>query len=212
MIKIGVFDSGVGGVRFAKELQLAHPEFKITVVHDKKHVPYGDKEPEQIQEFTAKAIEPLLGYDVIVIACNTATAYAIDYLREQYPNQKFVGFEPAIKTASKYSRTRKIAVLATPATLKSPRYHELKSPFFGSLEIFEPNVSSLAHQIETKTVNWRKLDALIKNLVHNKVDQIVLGCTHYHLIQNTLGKFTEGHAEIVTPTKAVINRIESVIN
>ncbi len=211
MIKIGVFDSGIGGVAFAKELQNAHPSYDVTVVHDRKHLPFGDKTPEQIQQFTEDAITPLLGRDVIVLACNTATAYAIDYLREAHPQQLFVGFEPAIKTASKRSLTRKVAVLATPATLKSPRYHALKEPYFGVLEIFEPNVSSLAHQIETRTVNWRKLEALMSNLVHNRVDQVVLACTHYHLIQNTLASFTNNQAEIITPTDAVIHRIVSLL-
>jgi glutamate racemase len=211
MIKIGVFDSGIGGVRFAKDLQATHPDYKVSVVHDRKNMPYGNKSPEEIQAFTEAAIKPLLGADIIAIACNTATAYAIDYLRSKHPDQLFVGFEPAIRVASKKSRTRKIAVLATPATLKSARYQTLKAPYFGMLEIFEPNVSLLAHQIETRSVNWRSLESLIKNLVHNQVDQIVLGCTHYHLIKNTIASFSDKQAEIITPTKAVINQIDSLL-
>lgn len=210
MLTIGIFDSGIGGKQFARELTKQHPDYAVTIVHDRKHLPYGDKSPEQIQAYTEQAIQPLLGYDVVVLACNTATAYAIDYLRSLHPNQLFVGFEPAIKLAVSATKTNKIAVLATPATLRSARYHRLRTEFGQGIQIFEPNVSRLAHQIELQNVDWKSLQALIENLIHQGVDQIVLGCTHYHLIQNTLRHFAADKADIITPTGAVIARINSL--
>ncbi len=207
MTKIGIFDSGIGGVRFAHELKQAQPSYKLQVIHDREHMPYGDKTPTQIAQYTAKSIEKILDCDVIVIACNTATAYAIDYLRELYPQKKFVGFEPAIKVASGYTKNKTIAVLATPATLRSDRYKKLKSSY-EDLVIIEPHVASLAHQIETKSVDWLKLEVLIQNLVQNKVDTIVLGCTHYHLIKNTIAHFAGPDVRIITPTAAVIMQIQ----
>ena len=99
MKRVGVFDSGIGGVVFAKALKKQCPDIKVSVVRDDKNMPYGTKTPKAIQRLTEFAIQPLIGCDVIVIACNTATAYALDYLRNKYPEQVFVGFEPALKVA-----------------------------------------------------------------------------------------------------------------
>lgn len=208
MIQIGVFDSGIGGAGFARELHQAHPDFEITVIHDNKNVPYGSKTPEQIEKLTATAIQPLLGKDVIVIACNTATAYAIDYLRMMYPEQKFVGFEPALKIAEATTKSRSIAVLATPATLSSPRYQTLKAACEKSLIVHEPNVKDLAHQIETNAIDWTGLQATLDAVVKANVDTIVLGCTHYHLIEDEIQKLVGDAVKIITPTHAVIRQIE----
>lgn len=211
MKRVGIFDSGVGGVTFAKRLKKAHPELKIKVVRDDKNMPYGSKTPSSIEKLTDFAIQPLLGADIVVLACNTATAYAIDFLRAKYPEQRFIGFEPAIKTAAELTKTDQIAILATPATLKSSRYLKLKQAYGSYLIIFEPNVSTLAKQIETRSVSWPKLEALIRNLANQNVDCIVLGCTHYHMIEKEIQKFAGKNVHIVTPTEAVIKRIQKVL-
>lgn len=211
MKRVGIFDSGVGGVTFAKNLKKSHPELKIKVIRDDKNMPYGSKSPVAIEKLTDFAIQPLLGSDVIVLACNTATTYAIDFLRNKYPDQTFVGFEPALKTATTFSETNQIAVLATTATLKSTRYLALKQAYGSYCVIFEPNVSTLAKQIETNSVSWPKLEALITNLANQNIDCIVLGCTHYHMIEPEIQKFAGAKVKIITPTEAVIKQIESVL-
>lgn len=208
MKRVGIFDSGVGGVIFAKELKKVHPEYRLKVIRDDKNMPYGSKTPKAIEKLTDFAIQPLLGADVIVIACNTATAYAIDFLRNKYPKQKFVGFEPALKTAAGLTKTNQIAVLATPATLKSSRYLKLKQAHGSYCVIFEPNVSTLAKQIETNSVSWPKLEALVTNLANQNVDCIVLGCTHYHVVADRIQDFAGPTVNIITPTEAVIKQIE----
>lgn len=210
MKTVGIFDSGIGGERFASELTKVHPEYKTTVVHDRTHLPFGNKTSDQIIKYTEDAIRPLLTHDVIVLACNTATAYAIEYLRTKYPNQKFVGFEPAIKTAAAHTKTNVIAVLATSATLKSTRYQNLKRKYAPNATIIEPDVSLLAHQIENNNVDWAALADLISNLKAQSVDTIVLGCTHYHLIEGQLKKITGSTIAIITPTEAVIRQIETL--
>lgn len=211
MKRVGIFDSGVGGVTFAKELKKAHSDLKIKVIRDDKNMPYGSKSPGAIEKLTDFAIQPLLGADVIVLACNTATAYAIDFLRNKYPDQKFVGFEPALKTAASLTQTNQIAVLATPATLKSSRYLKLRQAYTEYLIVFEPNVSTLAKQIETNSVSWPKLEALITNLSNQNVDVIVLGCTHYHMIADKIQGFAGPKATIITPTEAVIKQVEKAL-
>lgn len=198
MKRVGVFDSGIGGVVFAKALKKQCPDIKVSVVRDDKNMPYGTKTPKAIQRLTEFAIQPLIGCDVIVIACNTATAYALDYLRNKYPEQVFVGFEPALKVARGATKTDSVAVLATPATLRSSRYAALKQAYGDGITIYEPKVNTLAHQIETNSVAWVSLESLVKNLVHQNVDTIVLGCTHYHLIKNRLREFVGPNVSLIT--------------
>lgn len=212
MKTIGIFDSGVGGVRFAKALKAQHSDIKLKVLRDEKNMPYGDRTPREIQILTEAAIKPLLNCDLIVIACNTATAYAMDYLRKKYPAQLFVGFEPALKIASAYTKTGQVAVLATPATLKSSRYLKLKQAYGTYLKIYEPDVSTLAHQIETNSVSWLSLKRAISQLNRLDVDCLVLGCTHYHLIEKRLKSFARKNTHIITPTSAVIRQIEKLLD
>lgn len=211
MKTVGIFDSGVGGVQFAKVLKSSHPELKLKVIRDDKNMPYGNRTPREIKILTEAAIKPLMHCDVIVLACNTATAYAIDYLRNKYPAKRFVGFEPALKVANTLTKTNQIAVLATPATLQSSRYLKLKQAYGTYLKIYEPDVSTLAHQIETSSVSWLSLKRTISQLNRLGVDCIVLGCTHYHLIEKEILSYTRNNANIITPTEAIIRQIEKVL-
>src|SRR5690348_11137829 len=128
MVKIGVFDSGIGGQSVAERLQQLFPAVEIIFVNDSKNVPYGAKSAARVFELTKNAIQPLLeaNCDAIVIACNTATTCAISELRSAYPDTHFVGIEPMIKPAALRSKKGIIAVLATPTTLNSHRYAALK--------------------------------------------------------------------------------------
>src|SRR5688500_4451990 len=120
-MKLGIFDSGIGGEAVAASLHAAFPAAEIVTVNDREHLPYGDRTAEDITALTDAAIQPLLAgnCDVIVIACNSATAAAIETLRARYPEQLFVGLEPMIKPAAAMTKTGTIAVCATPATLGS---------------------------------------------------------------------------------------------
>ncbi len=206
---IGVFDSGIGGVVFARSLKEQLPSLKISIARDSLNMPYGSRTPREIQILTEAAIRPLMKCDLIVLACNTATAYAIDYLRQKYPKKIFVGFEPAIKTARDISYTKRVAVLATPATLSSSRYLKLKQLHGQELKIYEPDVSQLAAQIETNSVSWLFLKRLLSALKQQRVDTIVLGCTHYHLIADKLADLAGHSIKIITPTQPVINQIQA---
>ncbi len=210
-MQIGIFDSGVGGVTFARELKAARPDLQVRVVRDSKNMPYGSRTPREIQILTEASIQPLLKLPIIIISCNTATAYAIDYLRIKYPHKHFIGFEPAIKVARAHTKTNRIAVLATPATLKSSRYLKLKQLYGQGLIIYEPDVSRLAAQIETSSVSWLSLKRTISALKQQKVDVIVLGCTHYHLVRDKIQEFAGSNIEIITPTQAVIKQIEKIL-
>jgi glutamate racemase len=128
IMRIGVFDSGIGGKAVADTLKKLIRDAEVITINDREHMPYGSRKPSEIIKLTKTALQPLInsGCDAIVVACNTATTVAISSLRRSYPNINFIGIEPMIKPAAKITITNRIAVCATPGTLKSKKYHELK--------------------------------------------------------------------------------------
>lgn len=212
-MKLGVFDSGIGGEAVANALRLSFPSAEIITVNDTSHLPYGDKSPEEIRRLTDIAIQPLIisACDVIVIACNTATALAISYLRERYPNQLFIGIEPMIKSAASMTTSKIIAVCATPATLSSPRYKELVEAHGVDLHIIEPDCQTWATMIENNTINHQIIKTTIENACDQGADVIVLGCTHYHWIKEEIIALTNGRAEVIEPSEAIGRRVEQLL-
>lgn len=212
-MKLGVFDSGIGGEAVALALQQAFPYVTIVTVNDKAHVPYGDKTPDEIRTFTEAAIRPLLDSqcDIIVLACNTATALAIEWLRQKYPTQKFIGIEPMIKTAASLTRSHVIAVCATPATLTSERYTALVKQYAAHLTILEPDCSQWAYWIENNQLNRLHVQEIIDNICRQGADVIVLGCTHYHWIKDLIVELAAGRAGVIEPSDAIAKRVASLI-
>lgn len=213
-MRLGIFDSGIGGEAIAKTLRNSFPKAEILVVDDQKNVPYGEKTNQEIIDLTNKAIQPLLKQDcdVIVIACNTATAVAIDTLREKYPHQKFIGIEPMIKTASELTKTNKIAVFATPATLKSKRYKNLINNYGKNLEIIEPNVNHWALMIEKNQINYQSIHDITDEVCSNGADVILISCTHYHWIKDSIIKSTDRRATVIEPSEAISQRVKNLLN
>src|SRR5690606_20568475 len=151
----GIFDSGIGGEAVAASLQLAFPSATIQVVNDKKNVPYGSKTTEQVIALTDAAIQPLLAAqcDIIIIACNTASAAALEILRSRYLAQSFIGLEPMVKPAALLTKTGIIAVCATPSTLASKRYEWLVATYAKNVRILQPDCSRWAYMIENKQID-----------------------------------------------------------
>lgn len=205
---IGVFDSGQGGHIVAARLRELLPEHEFEVADDHDHVPYGDRADREIIRLSEAALQPLLAHtNVIIIACNTATAVAIDYLRNKYPEHTFVGFEPMVKPLSVMAR--KGVILATPATLRSKRYAALKQ-LFQARDIAEPDTSDWATNIENGragAINYAELDALVAA----GADMIALSCTHYLALQHTLQQRYKGTATIIEPTSAIADHLRTVI-
>jgi glutamate racemase len=208
-MKIGVFDSGIGGKAVAERLQELIPSAEIMFVNDHEHVPYGTRPNSEILTLTTAAIQPLLEgkCDVIVIACNTATTIAITHLRETYPHMKFVGIEPMVKPAASLTKSRRIAVLATPATLKSERYRELKAEWAPEMTVYEPDCASWAELIETGKTDDIPLESLIHDLLLEEVDVIVLACTHYHWLKPRIENIVDNRAVILEPSDAISRRV-----
>jgi glutamate racemase len=208
-MKIGVFDSGIGGKAVAERLQELIPSAEIIFVDDRDHVPYGTRPDNEILDLTTAAIQPLLEEkcDAIVIACNTATTVAITHLRETYPQTKFVGIEPMVKPASSLTKTQRIAVLATPATLRSERYHALKAQWASGITVDEPDCSSWAELIETGRADDIPLESVIHDLRKKNVDVIALACTHYHWLKPRIEKLVGNKMAILEPSDAISRRV-----
>jgi len=212
-MKLGVFDSGIGGEAVAASLRITFPDAQITVVNDRKNVPYGDKTPDQVISLTGNAIQPLLeaSCDVIILACNTATALAIESLRTKYPDQKFIGVEPMIKTAASVTKNDTIAVCATAATLASERYHNLIAKYGFHLTILEPDCSTWAYMIENNAVNHEEIKRVIEDMCLRGADVIVLGCTHYHWIKELILEIADGRAKVIEPSDAIGRRVQQLL-
>ena len=210
-MKIGVFDSGIGGEAVATRLRHLMPDAKVITANDSVHVPYGAHTDEEILRLTEQALQPLLraSCDAIVIACNTATTVAIAYLRDAYPSQHFVGLEPMIKPAALLTHTGVVAVLATPATLRSQRYAALKRTWATDLTVVEPDCSIWAASIEHG--EKIELDAIITSLKEQSVDVIVLACTHYHWIKQDIERLAGPSIRVLEPSDAIGARIRSLV-
>lgn len=205
---IGIFDSGRGGEIMAIELKLILPNFEFLVANDRENVPYGTRTNDQIIQLTEIAIQPLIkaGCTIIVIACNTATMASIAHLRANYPHVMFIGVEPMIKTASEQSKTRHITVLATPLTLSSQRYKDLRDKFAEDLIIDQPNTVGWASSIERNRSDELNYSELIES-IQGGSDTVVLACTHYHHIKNPIRQLIGANVTILEPTEAIARQI-----
>lgn len=212
-MKLGVFDSGIGGEAVAASLRVAFPDAHIVTVNDRGNVPYGDKPPAQVRRITELALRPLLDgtCDVIILACNTATAFAIEYLRAQYPSQQFIGIEPMIKPAAALTRTGIIAVCATPGTLASARYARLVQRYGSSLRILTPDCHEWAYWIEHNQLHRQHIADTINMVCAQGADVIVLGCTHYHWIKELITELAAGRAVVLEPSEAIGDRVAHIV-
>lgn len=212
-MNLGVFDSGIGGEAIAASLRLTFPEAVIHTVNDHMHIPYGDKAPSEVIRLTNIAIGPLLSEncDIIVLACNTATALAISWLRARYPTQKFIGIEPMIKPAVALTKSNIIAICATPATLASDRYQKLIQKYGSNVKIIEPDCRDWAYLIEHNQLNQETVERTISGVCDQGADVIVLGCTHYHWIKDLITTTAAGRATILEPSEAIGRRVQQLL-
>ena len=209
---IGVFDSGVGGLTILREIRAALPCEDLVYVADAGHLPYGDKPLDFVRGRALAITEFLvgLGAKAIVVACNTATAAAIDSLRERYAIP-FIGVEPAVKPAAAASRSGAIGVLATNATLNSARYAALVERFAQGTRVLEQPCAGLADHIERGGLDDAATEELVRGFVAPLLaagaDTIVLGCTHYPLIAHIVRKVAGPQIAVVENGTAVAREL-----
>ena len=214
---IGIFDSGVGGISVLRAMRKQMPEESILYFGDQAHVPYGSRSLEQIQNFSEAITRFLLeqGAKIIVVACNTASAAALRYLRGRFPDVKFVGMEPAVKPAAEHTQTGRVGVLATPATFQGALYASVVERFANGVELFQETCPGLVQQIEQGNLvgeETRKIleDALLPMLEKN-IDSVVLGCTHYPFVIPLIQQIVGDDVRVIDPAPAVAKQTGRLI-
>ena len=211
-MKIGVFDSGVGGVAMANTIKAALPEAEIVLREDKEHLPYGSRRPDEILNLVMPILQEMFheGCEVIVIACNTVTTTLIKELRGRFP-VPLVAIEPMVKPAAELTRNKVIAVCATPTTLASDRYKWLKETYAIGVKVLEPDCHDWAKMIEDKTVNKHIIQERINEVLAGGADVIVLACTHYHWIEEEIKAMAAGRAVVLQPEEAILRQLKKVL-
>lgn len=211
-LKIGVFDSGVGGLSVVNAIAKALPQTEVIFRNDQAHMPYGTKTVDEIYELTKPILQDLIakGCQVLVIACNTVTTNLITRFREEI-TVPLVGMEPMVKPAAAASKTKIICVCATPRTLSSERYHWLKTQYAKGVQIIEPDCSDWSTMIETKKVDRSRISAIVEDAMRSEADQVVLGCTHFHWIEDLIRELVAGRAVVMQPEIPVIDQLKRVI-
>lgn len=212
---ITVFDSGVGGLSVLKELIALAPSEEYLYFSDNAHCPYGEKSVEYIRERASQITETAIehGAEIIVVACNTATAAAIRYLREKYPIP-FVGMEPAVKPAALNSESKVIGVLATSGTLKGELFKNTSQKYGKGVKIISRIGKGLVELVEQGKTEGpeaeKQISECIEPMIEAGADQIVLGCTHYPFLEETIKKCAPG-VNILNPAPAVARHTIEVI-
>lgn len=216
-IPVGLFDSGVGGLSVMRELMRQAPAQPIIYLADQAHVPYGQRSLAEIRALTEEVTRFLLqeGAQIIVIACNTASAAALHSLRDSFPEVPFVGMEPAIKPAAEHTRTRHVGVIATEATFQGELFASLMDRFTAGITVHTQACPALVPLVEAGELDSERTRAALQGyltpLLDVGIDELVLGCTHYPFLRRTIEQVIGAGIEIVDPAPAVARQAIRVL-
>lgn len=215
--RVGFFDSGIGGLSVASAFQQLCPETEIYYIADWTYCPYGNKPIPLIQERARINTVALMeqGCDTIVVACNTATAAAIDLLRKEFPNIGFVGMEPAIKPAALKTTTGVVGVLATQGTFNGRLFHETCAKYASEINVLEAIGDGFVELVEQGKQDseeaYECVARVVQPLLDKGADCLVLGCTHYPFLKKTIQKVAGEGVVIIDPSEAVAQQILRII-
>ena len=213
-MKIGIFDSGIGGLSVLYEAMQLLPHEQFIYYADEKHVPYGEKTREEIIGYVDEIIQFMIDHDckAIVIACNTATSADVSILRKEYPDVPVVGIEPALKPAVQFMEHPRVLVMATPMTIREEKFQRLMARYEKDAEIYPLACPGIVEFVERGELNSAELKAflyrLLKPYCEGTVDAIVLGCTHYPFVKDAIAEvmgntveFFDGGAGVARETR-----------
>ncbi len=215
-MRIGIFDSGLGGLTVVQAMTQVIKGAEIFYIADTKNAPYGEKTTDQILQYSLDITEYFLKkhkIDALIIACNTATSAAVKVLRQKYPELIIIGTEPGIKPAMEQTRTGKVGVLATPATLQGDKYQQLLNALTMSKDVtlFEQACPGLVEQIENGESHSDRTKEMLEEWLYpmreNDVDTVVLGCTHYPLVADMIEKIMQRELNLVHTGEAIAKRL-----
>lgn len=214
-LHIGVFDSGLGGLSVLSALQSRSPEAQFTYYADSLHAPYGSLDPETLLNYSERIVSFLLsqGAQLIVVACNTITTELIGQLRQRF-DVPFVGIEPPVKPAAEQTVNGRIGVLATERTLKSAGYRSTCQKYATEVMLIERAGIGLVEAIEQLAWTSDELRARISFFVDDfkshDIDTLVLGCTHYPLVEPLFSELLGQEVKVLNAADAVARRVEQL--
>ncbi|MCJ7660579.1 MAG: glutamate racemase [Anaerolineales bacterium] len=226
LASIGVFDSGVGGLSVLRELQAQYPQENILYLADQAHVPYGSRPLDQVRAFSEgitryfveKEADIAVGRraKLVVVACNTASAAALRYLRRVFPQVHFVGMEPAVKPAAEHTNTRVVGVLATPATFQGALYASVVERFANGVTVLQDTCPGLVAQIEKGDLDGDETEAILVRalapMLAQGIDTVVLGCTHYPFVIPLIKKIVGPGVRVIDPAPAVACQVGRLLD
>ena len=199
---IAVFDSGVGGISVLRQLCRELPQERFLYFGDSANAPYGNRSVEQVRQLTLDAAKMLMGRNVkaLVVACNTATAAAIELLRQTYPDEIIIGIEPAVKLAAGRYPQGHIGVMATQVTLRQERFEDLIARHGGTAAVERIPAPGLVELIEQGKADSPETEELLTGILApwlGKLDALVLGCTHYPFVKKVISRILGTKTELL---------------
>ncbi|MCF7559229.1 glutamate racemase [Sabulilitoribacter multivorans] len=213
---IGIFDSGVGGTSIWKEIHALLPQENTLYLADSANAPYGPKGKDAIIDLSIKNTEYLINKNckLIVVACNTATTNAIDFLRNTY-QMPFIGIEPAIKPAALQTQTHAVGILATRGTLTSALFSKTSGLFASNIKVIEQHGDGIVELIEAGKLFSEEMRSLLevylKPMLDANIDYLVLGCTHYPYLMPLLLELLPNHVKIIDSGEAVARQTKAIL-
>jgi glutamate racemase len=214
---IGIFDSGIGGVSVLRAVRALLPNENILYFGDSANLPYGEKSMDAIRLLSERVVKFLLEQDckIIVIACNTASAAALKYLREKHPDMIFIGMEPAVKPAAEQTQSGVVGIIATTATFQGELFASVVERFAQNVKILHQPCPGLVQQIEAGKLDTPDTEAMLRNwlepMAEKNIDTLVLGCTHYPFVIPMLNKILGEKVRIIDPAPAIARRVKFLL-
>lgn len=212
---IGIFDSGVGGLNIAREIKKVLPQESIIYYGDSKHLPYGNKSPEVIRQYSKNITQFLINQNckAIVIACNTASSNALEAINEiaKPHNIPVIDVISPVAEKAAYGFYQKMGVIATKATVDSGIYKKSIKKYNRHIKVQELATPLFVPVIEEGLMNTEISKAVISNYLSNKklkdIDSIILGCTHYPLIEKEILAYYDGKVEVINSPLIVATKV-----
>lgn len=212
---IGVFDSGIGGLGVLREIRHLLPDVAAVYIADRAFAPYGERSLDDVQQRSVAIVGDLLDRDcqAIVIACNTASAAALQHLRAIHPGVSFIGMEPAVKPAAESTRAGVIGVLATPATFQGELYASVVDRHAIGVRVVAQPAPGLVELVEAGRIDDAVplLERYLAPMVDAGIDQLVLACTHFPVLTDHIRALLPPHVTIIDPAPAVARQVARLV-
>ncbi|MFA5076167.1 MAG: glutamate racemase [Patescibacteria group bacterium] len=215
---IGIFDSGVGGLTVAKEVMSQLPGYRLIYFGDTARYPYGNKSPKTVIKYAIEDTDFLLshGAKVIIVGCNTASALAIDELKNRYPGVPIFGVvTPAVKQAASISKNKKVGVIGTRGTVNSSIYTQLINQLNPEIKVYQQACPLLVPLVEENWLKRPETKMIVRRYLYNLklkgIDTLILGCTHYPLLKEVISAKIGKRVQLVDSAVEVVKEVKKLV-